>query len=541
MTAARQDVVARYQHSFFERTADRLPEAIAVDDHGERLTYGELESRANRIAQQLIALGCGPNRRVVLFTNKHADQYAGLLAILKAGGCWIPFSAAFPAERQRSLTQSLEPSAVIVDMANFEAACVMREASGLGFPIIALGDAINFGDRPNVFGEDALADLPPERPAVPQATPDDLAYIIFTSGSTGTPKGVMVRHRNSAHFLDLCPGLFDIPEGRRFAHFSDLTFDPSIFDLFDAWATGGTVVPFNKRKYRIDPGLFLREQAIDVLFCVPTVIATLSESGQIGRPEFSSIRHLLLTGEPVPPHLVQDWYTAYPDASMFNMYGTTETAIISHCYRIPRDIDENRPTPVGYPIEGMRVSLMNGDEPAGPGEAGESVVCGPQVSPGYWDSPFQTAAAFVADPTDSKVPQIVYRTGDRLRCDSDGLHHFVGRTDDQIKVRGHRIEPGEIEQSLIRCIGVRDAATVAVSPGSNAADTRLVAFVRLDEGADTASINRDVATRLPAWMVPSAILPVLQDFPRNANGKIDRDALTRLALDYFGKEPRYGT
>ena len=527
------------QHGFFERSADRLPGTIAVDDHGTLVTYADLEARANRIAHALAGFGCGPNQRVIVFTAKHADQYAGLLGILKAGGCWVPFSNAFPAERRRALTVSLEPCAVIVDSGTRDAALAMRTASGLDFPVLLLDGE---DDRAaQVHGAAALAAQPSTRPVCADATGDDLAYIIFTSGSTGTPKGVMVRHRNTAHFLERCPGLFDIPPGRRFAHFSDLTFDPSIFDLFHGWATGGTVVPFNRRKYRIDPGLFLREQAIDVLFCVPTAIATLAESGQIGRPEFASVRHLLLTGEPVPPTLVRKWYDAYPNAALFNMYGTTETAIVSHCYPIPADLDITQPIPVGYPIDGMRVRLMNGDEPSAPGTPGESVVSGPQLSPGYWDNAYQTTATFVADPADPRVPQIVYRTGDRLRSDATGLHHFVGRVDDQIKVRGHRVEPGEIEQALIRCALVRDAATVAVTPGGRATDMRLVAFVRLEAGGDAASVQREVAGHLPAYMVPSATLPVLQDFPRNANGKIDRAALTRLALDYFDKENRYGT
>lgn len=536
-------MTADFQHRYFERTVDRCPAAIAVDDHGATVTYAALEQRANRIANLLLRLGCRPNSRVVVFTGKHADQYAGMLGTLKAGGCWVPFTNAFPEERCRTLVESLRPCVVIVDPTTFDAALTMRAAGSERYPILLLGGEAEGSD---IFGETAIADASDARPQVTDATADDLAYIIFTSGSTGTPKGVMVRHRNTAHFLERCPALFEIPEGRRFAHFSDLTFDPSIFDLFHAWATGGTVVPFNRRRYRIDPGLFLREQAIDVLFCVPTAITTLAESGQIGRPEFASIRHLLLTGEPVPPGLVQQWYAAYPDSTLFNMYGTTETAIISHCYRIPRDLDPTVPVPVGYAIDGMRVRLLNDDEAADNGEAGESVVSGPQLSPGYWDNPFQTAAAFVPDPLDSLVPTTVYRTGDRLRRDPDGLCHYVGRVDHQVKVRGHRVEPGEIEAALIRCDGVQEAAIVAVSPRQRAGDTRLVAFVKLDEGGNAEAVHKIVGRTLPAWMVPSATLPVLQDFPRNLNGKIDRVALSRLALDWFSdkhsdREIRYGT
>jgi len=516
------------QHHFFERTADRLPDGVAVDDHGDGTTYRALELRANRIAHLLRAHGCAPNARVAIFTEKSADQYAAVLGALKAGGCWVPLSGAFPAARLKALVETLQPCVIVTDPANLNAALVARVEGGSTAPVLVLGgeDALEAG----ILGEASLASQSDQRISETQVTPEDLAYIIFTSGSTGSPKGVMVRHRNTCSFLDLCPDFFGIAPGARFAHFADLTFDPSVFDLFHAWATGGTVVPANRRSYRINPAKFLQQADINVLFCVPSVIASVDEAGHLDDVALGSVTHLLLTGEGLPPALVRRWYEVHPKGNVYNMYGTTETAIVSHWFAIPRDMDGVAPIPVGRPLPGMRVRLLVDAEAVASGQAGESVVSGPQVSPGYWNNDYMTARAFGPDPEMPDVPVITYRTGDLLRADDTGLHHFVGRRDDQHKVRGHRVELGEIEAVLARIEGVGEAAVVAVS-GDRAADTRLIAFVRTEPERAIEGLRSIAAAELPVYMVPSAILPVLGDFPRNRNGKIDRQALLRLATD----------
>ncbi len=526
-----------YQHAFFERTADRFPGAPAVDDHGRATTYAELDGRANRIAHLLRGLPCSPNDRVIVFTEKTADQYAAVLGALKAGACWVPFSNAFPAARQQSLTETLRPIAIIADTTTRDAALTLAAEAEETPAVLVLG--ASDGADTGVLTESDLAAQPDTRPDMGTLTSDDLAYIIFTSGSTGTPKGVMVRHRNTARFLDHCHGFFDIDPGARFAHFSELTFDPSVFDLFYAWAVGGTVVPANRRSYRVNPAQFLVKERINVLFCVPTVIAMIEEAERLGDPALANVQHLLLTGEPVPSALVKRWYDAYPDCTVYNMYGTTETAIVSHWYAIPRTIDGQRPIPLGWPLPDMRVQLLDGDRPVDSGAIGESVVAGPQVSPGYWDNPYLTERSFGPDPIDPQAPVTVYRTGDLLRRTPDGLYHYVGRQDTQLKVRGHRVDLGEIEHVLAHCDGVRDAVVVAVQ-GSTAADTRLIAFVREAGESDLDKLRQSAGETLPNYMVPSLFLPMLGDFPRNNNGKIDRIALGRLARDAFTNEVSYG-
>jgi amino acid adenylation domain-containing protein len=516
------------QHHFFEATAAAQPDAVAVDDGGTEVTYGELEARANQLARLLVELGCGPNERVCIFTAKGVASYWGLLAALKAGAAWVPLSTAYPADVLRELVHSLAPKAIIGDATTVRQLADLWQSTDKGFTPILLEEE----DVPEGFaGLDAISAQPESRAEGVTVSPEDLAYVIFTSGSTGTPKGVMVQHRNTARFLNLCPSFFNIKAGSRFAHFSDLSFDPSIFDLFHCWNSGGTVVPFNQRRYRINPGLFIRERDVNVFFTVPSVVQSIIDSGQLGEAGMENIRHLLLTGEAFSAKLVADWQAVHGHAKIYNMYGTTETAIVSHWYEFPRDIAADTPVPVGKVLDGMRVYLANGEVMVEGAGTGESCVYGPQISPGYWDSQFQTDAAFKPLPGDTGLPQLVYHTGDILRRDEDDLYWYVGRIDAQVKVRGHRVELGEVEQVLRRNLAVTETVVVSVSPTDKNYDNRLVAFVRLLDETPTGDLKAMAEQYLPAYMVPSRIVSLDDDFPRGSNGKANRQELRRMAKD----------
>ncbi len=516
-----------YQESYFNRTAERAPHLIAVDDHGTRITYGDLDVQSNQLAHVLIDVGCEPNDRICVFMEKTTRQYASVLAALKAGGCWVPLSAAFPHERLKDLVQSLRPKAIVCDVSNFDKAKLAREEAGVDCTLIVLDGEDERG--PGILGVPTVQTASTGRPVVLNRSPEDLAYIIFTSGSTGTPKGVMVKHRNTVQFLELCAEFFNIEEGLRFAHFSDLTFDPSVFDMFHCWACGGTLVPFNRRRYRINPGLFFKELNINVLFTVPSVIVSIQDGGMLNSADLSSIRYLLLTGEPLPPKLVRAWYDAHPDSSVFNMFGTTETAIVSHWYEIPKDINPDTPIPVGKPLPGTRVLLMENDRLVPSGCVGESIVSGSQLSAGYWANEFQTRQTFTKNPLDDNLPVTVYRTGDILMKGEDGLYYFVGRVDNQIKLRGQRIELGEVENVIRQHKSVLDAAVIAVSGDGSGKYDRLAAFVTLVPKETTDGIETFIAKRLPRYMAPWRVVFLPNDMPRNSNGKIDRQELLKRA------------
>jgi D-alanine--poly(phosphoribitol) ligase subunit 1 len=522
------------QHHAFEGTVDRSPDQSALDDGGRTLSYALLESRANRLAYTLRALGCGPSQRICLLTGKNASLYTAVLGTLKAGGCWVPLGTDWPPERVAALLASLRPVALVVDADHFPLALEVRRRLPAELWIVLL-NATNGSADPRVADQTEIDRAPADRPAAVDLTPEDLAYIIFTSGSTGTPKGVMVRHRSTVHFLEQCRGFFPFEPALRFAHVSEITFDPSVFDLFHCWQSGGTVVPFNRRRYRVNPALFLKDAEVNVLFTVPGVIARIMQAGRLGDPCNRSVRHLLLTGEAVPPQLVRAWLDAHPATAIYNMYGTTETAIVSHWCRLPHDLPENGPVPVGRPLDGMRVLLLDGDQPVEAGEVGESVVCGAQLSAGYWDNPYQTNARFRPYPIDSSVPVTVYRTGDLLRMAADGLYYFIGRQDDQIKLRGHRVELGEVESCLLMHETISEAAAVVVR--QDGSEDRLVVFVRgTSRSLDSTAVLIHLRERLPAYMIPSHIEVTSWELPRNPNGKNDRQALLSLAVTLLGSE-----
>ncbi len=522
-----------FLEDFFETTAARVPDAIAVDDDGATMSYGDLDAYANRIANYLVAEGAEPNDRICILTEKNAGAYAAVLGTLKAGACWVPLGAGQPEERLRKLVAAIDPQVIVADTQTVNEALAIRDAAGSAVPLLVLGGAES--DASKGIGSDGdLAGHAADKPEVEGRSPDDLAYIIFTSGSTGMPKGVMVLHRNISQFLGLCDDFFDIEEGSRFAHHSDLTFDPSLFDLFYGWSRAGTIVPFNKSSYRINPMLFLRKSRINVWFSVPSAISGIVESGGIDDEALGSIRHLLLTGEAVPGKLVRAWYDAHPDATIYNVYGTTETAIISHWYRIPPDVDTDKPVPVGRLLPGFRARLMDGDRLAAPGAVGECVDYGSQISPGYWANQAETRARFVGDPIDPRLPQTWYRTGDLLRFRTDGLYEYVGRADTQVKIRGHRIELEEVEYALEDHSLVAEAAVVPSGPKDKPNEARLIAFVAGREGATEEALRRHLESRLPRYMVPMNFVIEPLPLPRNANGKIDRRALSDRAAAVEG-------
>jgi acyl-coenzyme A synthetase/AMP-(fatty) acid ligase len=285
------------------------------------------------------------------------------------------------------------------------------------------------------------------------------------------------------------------------------------------------LVPFNRRRYRINPALFLRDRRPEVLFSVPSMLSQILESGD--ETAGASIKHLLLTGEALPPALVQRWYKLYPNSVIYNVYGTTETAIISHSYRVPRELVGRRGIPVGTPLPGTRICLMDEGNLQDDATAGECVVYSGHLSCGYWANEFQTKQAFVRDPRDPELPQILYRTGDRLRRTESGLYEFLGRVDRQVKLRGHRVELNEVEVVLSQHDRVQEVVALMTESGVSH-EARLVAFV-VSYGELTEAELRQHAMKLPRYMVPSKIYFMLRDLPRNPNGKIDLSALRNIA------------
>jgi amino acid adenylation domain-containing protein len=354
--------------------------------------------------------------------------------------------------------------------------------------------------------------------------PDGVAYLLFTSGSTGQPKGVMVAHRNAVPFMDAMVERYGVTEIDRFSQTFDLTFDLSVFDMFVSWQAGACLcVPTANEKML--PGKWAKKNELTVWFSVPSTAVLMNKLRVLKPGAFPSFKWSLFCGEGLPTEVATAFAAAAPNSKVENLYGPTELTIACTLYRY--DPVTSLPdcelglVPIGDPYPGMKVLVADENlNEVPPGETGELLMTGPQLTLGYWRDPEKTAKAFVRPPGKE---EIYYRTGDRVRR-SDGTKPMVylGRIDNQIKVQGYRVELGEIE-SIVRKVGGVDVAVAVGWPQVPTGADGIVVFVS-SANADLDSIREKSKEQLPSYMHPSRVLNI-GAFPLNANGKIDRKAL----------------
>jgi len=507
-----------YLDDFFSVSESLFSDNIAIDDGENEISYASLDKEANRLANVLRAKGCQPNERICFMSSKKIVAYKSILAILKSGACFVPLNSEDPAERILFLLKSIRPKVLVVESVFFSKMHKLCRENELDIAIIdADGAEVNSSLNTS--------------PVIVDRTPEDLAYIIFTSGSTGVPKGVMVYHRNIVHFLNNCFSFFNICEPLRFAHCSEYTFDPSIFDIFFCWATGGTVVPMNKRSYRINPFAFFEGNNINVVFTVPSLINSLKTSEVLASEDLSSIRHLIYTGEALSADLVTEWASYNPHCQQYNFYGTTETAIISHWHKIKLPITSNSIVPIGFPVSGVSVKLIEEGGEVQDGEIGESVVAGTQISPGYWDNEAENKLRFKCIGEDKLLGHKSYFTGDLLVKDKQGCFHYHGRKDRQVKVRGHRIELLEVEKVITSIPCILEAAVHVVE--NEFQIEQLIGVIYAEQITEDDDLQVDnylllLKEKLPSYMCPAKVICCKKPLPRNKNGKIDYHKIVEI-------------
>ncbi|HEX2207628.1 MAG TPA: amino acid adenylation domain-containing protein, partial [Longimicrobium sp.] len=481
-------------HQQFAMQAHRAPGSVAVIHNGEQVTYGELESRSNRIANHLRRMGVGPEVRVGLCMPRTPELVAALLGVIKAGGVIVPLEPHFPAERITGVLMDAEAAVVLTTRAVLDAVHPPCPALVMDDNAVREAIAMESADAPDVI--------------VPTRS---LWAVFYTSGSTGKPKGVMVPHGGLAAYVDWMVRRFPLAPGERVLAATSFCFDVHVCEVHHALASGAALV-------LVESALALADAPSDLRLAQAGMVPTAArELLAVGR--FPAVTHRVhLGGEAVPPDLVRDLYAAGVPA-VENLYGPTEDTVFSTHKAFRPD---GRVT-VGRPVNGRRACVLDGGlRPVPAGVVGEMYLAGCGVTRGYLGRPGLTAERFLPDPHGEPGARM-YATGDRARWLPDGDIEFLGRVDFQVKVRGHRIEPGEIEAVLRRHPAVRDAV-VAV----RGADTtkRLVAWVVAHEGAapEPAELAAAVKERLPAYMVPSAVV-LLDAFPRTTTGKVDRNAL----------------
>ncbi|MFE1972218.1 non-ribosomal peptide synthetase [Streptomyces hygroscopicus] len=471
----------------FEAAADRRPGATAVDSPGLRLSYAELEDRANRLAHHLIGQGVGPGRIVALVLPRSVESVVARLAVAKAGGAYLPVDPDYPAERIELMLKDSAPHLVI------------ERAAGVRAP-------------------DGPAHRPTDRDRLRAVHQDDPAYVIYTSGSTGTPKGVVVTHRGIAGFAAAEAEHFQVRPGDRVLQFSSPGFDASVLELCMALPSGAAlVVP--------EPGPLLGGHLADVLrrqrithtLIPPAALATLPAGTERELPD---LRTLIVGGDTCGAETAARWA---PYHRMINAYGPTETTVVA-TWSEPLEPD-GAPPPIGRPVPNTRIRLLDARlRPVPVGVPGELWVSGPSLARGYLDRPGLTASRFLADPFGPPGSRM-YRTGDLARWDAQGRVHHLGRVDHQLKLHGHRIEAGEVETALCGHPAVAEAVVTVREdePGAR----RLVAHLVLAPGAVApagAELRTHLGRTLLSQMVPSAFA-VLDRLPLSENGKTDRAAL----------------
>jgi amino acid adenylation domain-containing protein len=498
-------------HEPFEAWAKRAPGAVAAIWKGEKITYGQLEERANGLAHRLAQLGIGPSSLVGIHLRRGPDMIVALLAVLKAGAAYVPLEIGHPPARLRWILDTLEIS------------CVLTETAQLG----------NLPALPHAICLDTIGpirSIGPIRPIFPPST-DDLAYIIFTSGSTGTPKGVMVRHRPVVNLLRWAYRAFAFSPTDRVLFVTSLSFDLSVFDIFGLLGAGGSIRIADEEEIR-DPERLLRalgEEPITFWDSAPAALEQtvpfLASMDPRARP---SLRLVFLSGDWIPVALPDRIRERFPEARVVALGGATEATVWSNVFAVERVEPSWTSIPYGRPIENARYHVLDADfAPCPVGIPGDLYIGGDCLADGYAREPVLTAHKFLPDPWSTIPGGRLYRTGDRARYRPDGNLEFLGRLDHQVKIRGFRIELGEIETALATLPGVREAVVVVRSDG----DRRLVAYVVGDVVAE--EMRRSLRERLPEYMVPAAFV-MLAALPITANGKVDRKALP--APEWHGDE-----
>ena len=509
LTVERRPVPARSErclHEQFEEQARLSPEAVAVVCNGERLSYGELDRRSARLALALRALGAGPEMRIGLCLERSLDLVVGLLAILKAGAAYLPIEPDTPGERLRFL---LEDSGAPL--------LLTRRSVAAGLPALPAHVLCLDSDLPAAEG-----------PAAPLAVhPDNLAYVIYTSGSTGAPKGALVTHRNAVRLFAAARPLFGFGPGDAWSLFHSHTFDFSVWELWGALLHGGRVVMVPRATVR-DPAGFctlLRDERVTMLSQTPSAFRqTLAALGDEPLPD---LRAVVFGGEALDAGSLRPWFEHRSDAGVrfVNMYGITETTVHVTCREMTAadglGLQSSR---AGWPLADLSLLMLDPDlQPVPCGVPGEICVGGAGVCRGYLGRPDLTAARFIPDPFAAVPGSRLYRSGDLGRLRSDQDLEYLGRIDRQLKLRGLRIEPGEIEAALCRHPGVR-AAAVEMRTGPMG-EHRLLAWYAPDGPPPApAELRAALKRMLPEYMVPAQLVP-LERLPLTANGKVDRRAL----------------
>ncbi|MEQ1539220.1 MAG: amino acid adenylation domain-containing protein [Sphingorhabdus sp.] len=504
-------------HQLFEAHAAAEPDAVAVTCGVESMTYSQLNSRAERMASMLRAQGIGPDVLVGICMSRSASVVQSILAVLKAGGAYLPLDPINPVDRLGYMLEDAAPRVVLTDASSRSVLLKAIELAPSCAPTLfdINSDAQLLANHVHGDTDGSLSVCKPEH----------LAYVIYTSGSTGKPKGVMVEHRHLGRLFDATGHHYRFGPNDVWMLFHSYAFDFSVWEMWGALRYGGrlVVVPAELSRSTDDTYALICAHGVTVLNQTPSVFSALCDA-QRRSADSHSIRHVIFGGEALDPRTLKAWFAdaRNADARMTNMYGITETTVHTTFYELsPVDVERDERSPIGTRIDDVRLYVLDTQMmPCPHGVVGELYVGGAGVARGYLNRPELTAERFVENPF--FAGDRLYRSGDLCRWLSDGTLDYIGRNDTQVKIRGYRIELGEIEAKLSLCDGVRDAVVIARNDSSG--EKHLVAYYLSDIAPDAARLREQLSSWLPGYMLPSAFVR-MEDWPLTANGKLDRNAL----------------
>ncbi|MFG3975092.1 amino acid adenylation domain-containing protein, partial [Pseudomonas aeruginosa] len=498
----------------FEEQARQRPQAVALILDEQRLSYGELNARANRLAHCLIARGVGADVPVGLALERSLDMLVGLLAILKAGGAYLPLDPAAPEER---LAHILDDSGVRLLLT--QGHLLERLPRQAGVEVLAIDGLVL----------DGYAESDP----LPTLSADNLAYVIYTSGSTGKPKGTLLTHRNALRLFSATEAWFGFDERDVWTLFHSYAFDFSVWEIFGALLYGGrlVIVPQWVSRSPEDFYRLLCREGVTVLNQTPSAFKQLMAvacSADMATQQ-PALRYVIFGGEALDLQSLRPWFQRFGDRQpqLVNMYGITETTVhVTYRPVSEADLEGGLVSPIGGTIPDLSWYILDRDlNPVPRGAVGELYIGRAGLARGYLRRPGLSATRFVPNPFPGGAGERLYRTGDLARFRADGNIEYIGRIDHQVKVRGFRIELGEIEAALAGLAGVRDAVVLA---HDGVGGTQLVGYVVADSAEDAErlreSLRESLKRHLPDYMVPAHLM-LLERMPLTVNGKLDRQAL----------------
>ncbi len=498
---------------WLENTAETFPNKIAIYDENGSITYAEYRKQSQAIARNIIEFknekSISLKSPVVVFLEKSKEVLVSFLAVAYSGGFYSPIDVEMPENRVNKILEVLQPELVITS----------RESKPKFEKMNYDGAYVIIEDVLPSEGDSAIVDN-----VVRGIIDTDLLYVLFTSGSTGVPKGVSINHRSVIDYINWVTNTFDINEGDSFGNQAPFYFDNSILDIYSCLKTGATlfIIP-QKLFFQPVPLLqYIKDNDIDTIFWVPSALIVVAKLKAFRNVDLSStLKRVLFCGEVMPNKQLNIWRNYLPKVQYANLYGPTEITDACTYYIVDREFSDDEPLPIGIPMMNTDILVLNADNNLVRGdEIGELCVRGTSLSMGYYNNPEKTKEAFVQNPLNKVVPEIIYRTGDLVKYNEFGELIFLSRKDFQIKHLGHRIELGEIETAASSLNEVNLCCCLY-----DEKHQRIVLFIDADLSKEY--VKNCIKSLVPEYMIPGKVV-FIEKIPMNANGKIDRVKLKEL-------------